>query len=70
MLVSDLNKMESIVAANPALSWDGWDVVHLRQSNDAMYKTNGAFIDGSWNIKTIYSPNRDGWNIKGNHIGE
>ena len=68
MLISNLEKMESVINTNPNLSWDGWNVVHTKQSNDAIYKTNGAFINGSWYIKTVYSPGRDGWNIKNNHL--
>lgn len=68
MIINTLNKMEKIVSANPSLRWDGWNVVHLSKSNNAMYKTNGAFVDGSWYIKTVYSPNRDGWKISQKHL--
>ena len=70
MLISDLKKMESIVSSNSNLSWDGWNVVHLKKSKDAMYKTNGAFVDGSWYVKTIYKLDSNGWNIKNSHVGE
>ena len=68
MLISTLEKMESVVNSNPNLSWDGWNVIHFKQANDAVYKTNGAFVNGSWHIKTVYSPDRNGWNIKNNHL--
>lgn len=68
MLIKDLNKMEKIVNSNSNLSWSGWDVIHLEKSNTAMFKTNGYFLNGSWYIKTSYSPNRDGWNIKQKHL--
>jgi len=69
MIVNTLNKMEEIVSANPSLSWEGWNVIHLAKSNNAMYKTNGAFINNQWQIKTVYSPDRNGWDIKKEHIG-
>ena len=68
MIISDLNKMEEIVSNKSNLSWDGWNVVHLSKSNSAMYKQNGAFVNNAWHIKTVYKPNKDGWNIKSSHV--
>ena len=70
MLITNLQKMEKIVSSNKDLFWDGWDVVHIKPSSTAMFKNNGAFINGSWFIKTVYSLNRNGWNIKKEHLGE
>ena len=69
MNITTLEQMESIVSANPRLRWDGWSVVHLSQSNTAMFKTNGAYVDGSWYIKTVYSPDQNGWKISQKHLG-
>jgi len=68
MIISDLNKMEEIVNKNSNLSWDGWNVIHLSKSNSAMYKQNGAFVNNTWNIKTVYEPGKNGWNIKSSHL--
>ena len=40
-MIKDLDIMEIIVAKNDNLSWDGWNVVELTPSKDAMFKTNG-----------------------------
>jgi hypothetical protein len=68
MNIKTLEQMETIVSANPQLSWDGWDVVHLSQSNTAMFKTNGAFVDNKWCIRTVYSPDQNGWKISQKHL--
>ena len=63
MLVSNLNQMEQIVDGHPDLSWDGWDVVLKRQSNNAQYDTKGVFINGQWYKKYIYPITESGWYI-------
>lgn len=68
MNITTLEQMETIVSANPQLRWDGWDVVHLSQSNTAMFKTNGAFVDNKWYIRTVYSPDQNGWKISQKHL--
>jgi hypothetical protein len=63
MLISSLEKMEQIVLKNKSLSWEGWNVVELTKSNSGMFKPDGAFVNGSWYIKNIFSVDRDGWRI-------
>ena len=63
MLINNLEKMEIIVQNNRSLSWEGWNVVELTKSNSAMFKTDGAYVNGSWYIKKIFSADRDGWRI-------
>lgn len=63
MIITDLDTMEKIVKANSSLSWDGWNVVELKKSPTAMFKQNGIRKDGSWYLKTVYTPSRDGWRI-------
>lgn len=68
MLVNNLAKMETIVSKNHSLSWDGWNVVELIKNPSAMFKTSGAFVKGSWYIKNIFSPTRDGWSIPNKYV--
>jgi len=63
MLVTSLEKMESIVSNNKSLSWDGWNVVELIKTPAAVYKTNGVRIKGVWYIKNIFSVDSDGWRV-------
>lgn len=68
MLVNNLENMETIVSKNKSLSWDGWNVVELTKSASAMFKAEGAFVHGSWYIKKIFSPTRDGWSIPNKYV--
>ena len=68
MLINSLEKMESIVQSNKSLSWDGWNVVELVKSNSAVYKNNGALVNGSWYFKNVYSPDRSGWRIPKKYV--
>ena len=68
MNITTLDQMEKIVSTNSNLRWDGWNVIHLLQSKTAIYKTNGAFVNGNWYIKTIYAPDQSGWKINQKHL--
>lgn len=63
VVIKSLEKMESIVSKNKSLSWDGWNVVELVKSSSAVYKANGARINGVWYIKNIFSLEQDGWKV-------
>ena len=67
-MIKDLDIMEIIVAKNNNLSWDGWNVVELTPSKDAMFKTNGVFIDGKWYMKKLYPCNTNGWKIPQKYV--
>lgn len=60
--------MEEIVSNNKSLSWDGWNVVELVKSASAATKQNGAFVNGLWFTKNVYSVDRDGWRIPGKYV--
>ena len=60
--------MEAIVKNNKNLSWDGWSVVEVKPSKSAMFKTNGAFINGAWYIKNVYSYGDNGWEIPNKYV--
>lgn len=68
MNITTLDQMEKIVSTNSNLRWDGWNVIHLLKSKTAIYKTNGAFVNGNWYIKTIYAPDQSGWKINQKHL--
>lgn len=63
VVVASLKDAERIVAKNFALTWDGWDIVHTRPDKEAYRKQNGVFRKGKWFIKTIYSPDREGYKL-------
>lgn len=68
MIVKSLEQMEKIVSQNKSLSWDGWNVVELTKSPNAVFKAEGAYVNGSWHIKNIFSANRDGWSIPNKYV--
>ena len=68
MVINKLEKMEQIVSQNQSLSWDGWNVVELIKSSNGMFKPEGAFVNGSWYIKNIFSVQRDGWKIPNKYV--
>ena len=51
MIVDNLEVMESIVSDNKKLSWDGWDVIEMTQSDKGRLSTTGAVVNGVWYIK-------------------
>ncbi len=63
MLVTSLTEMEQIVAHRSDLEWNGWDVVHYKKNNSAQFDATGAYKNGQWYKKTVYTVNEDGWSI-------
>lgn len=68
MIINSLEKMETIVSINSALSWDGWNVVELIKSPSAWSKPSGAFVKGSWFYKNIFAVANDGWSIPNKYV--
>lgn len=60
-VIRDLDAMESIVASNRQLEWDGWDVVHYRPKEASFMNPKGAFRNGVWNLATRYPVTEKGW---------
>lgn len=68
MIINSLEQMENIVSQNDSLSWDGWNVVELKQNKNAWSKVNGCFVNGSWYIKNTFSVEHDGWSIPNKYV--
>lgn len=68
MIINNLKQMETIVAKNKSLSWEGWNVVELTESHGAMFKPEGVFFKGSWFIKKTFVPDRDGWKVPNKYV--
>lgn len=69
MVITSLDQMESIVKNNSSLSWFGWDVVELKRSPRAWMDPRGAFVKGSWYVKTVFPITQDGWSIPPQYKG-
>lgn len=69
MIVTNLQKMEKIVARNNNLSWVGWDVVDRKRSDTARTAVNGVRVNGVWYLQRIYAVNRNGWDIPNKYRG-
>lgn len=65
MKITDIQEMEKIVANNPNLSWDGWEVVYSKQDDYAEYNMSGSFNKnlGKWFSTVRYACGEDGWDI-------
>lgn len=63
MLISSLEKMESIVENNDFLSWDGWTVLENRTKENGVMSKDGAFVGGKWIVQKRYEVTADGWEI-------
>lgn len=69
MIVKSLEQMEQIVADNKkVLSWEGWSVVELYQSEKARSSANGVYKNNKWFMKKIFSPSRIGWEIPNKYV--
>jgi hypothetical protein len=68
MMISSLEKMESIVKNNRALSWDGWAVVHSFPSEKGRTSKFGAYRKGRWFIQKRIEPGKSGWNLPDNLV--
>lgn len=69
MVIKDLEQMESIVASNKSLSWDGWTVVNSYPSEKGRTSSNGKLINTRWHLQNRYEPTRSGWNIPSKFVG-
>ena len=69
MIITNLEKMEKIVARNKELSWVGWDVRDLKRSDAGRTAINGVRVDGVWYLQRIYSITRNGWDIPNKYRG-
>ena len=63
MIIKSLEEMETIVANNDSLSWDGWTVLEAKKSATAWMKPNAAFIKKAWYIVNRFDANESGWDI-------
>lgn len=63
MLVTSLEKMETIVDKNKSLSWEGWDVVLLKKTPGAYMSTDGVYSNGNWYLKNKFVLSETGWEI-------
>lgn len=65
MLINSMEEMEEIVSKHQHLSWEGWDIISLKQDDYAQYLSEG-FLDketGRWYRKSRYSCGENGWEI-------
>lgn len=68
-MIKDIETMEAIVTTHSQhLSWNGWDVVEIKPSKTAMYRTDGAFINDKWYTKKVYTYGKNGWEIPKKYV--
>jgi len=69
MIVSNLERMEKIVARNNNLYWVGWDVADRKRSEAGRTAVNGVRVNGVWYVQRIYTVTRNGWDIPNKYKG-
>jgi hypothetical protein len=69
MIVTNLEKMEKIVARNSNLSWLGWDIIDRKKSESGRTAVNGVRVNGVWYVQRIYQVTRNGWDIPNKYKG-
>lgn len=62
-VIRDLDVMESIVAKNRNLVWEGWNVVSYNKKHTSFMNPRGRFWKGAWHEHTVYPVTEDGWSI-------
>lgn len=68
MNIKSLEKMENLVSKNRFLSWDGWNVVELYPSEKGLTSVHGAYQNGKWNLKKVFSLSETGWDIPDKYV--
>jgi hypothetical protein len=63
MIISSLEKMESIVKQSKYLLWDGWTVISSYPSKKGSTSKYGAYVDGEWHLQRRFDPEEKGWDI-------
>lgn len=65
MKVIDLNQAEKLVNSNPNLSWDGWDIVFLKEDEYAEFLSSGYFDRNTekWYRRQVFYCEDNGWSI-------
>lgn len=63
MQIKSLEQMESIVAKNKNLFWDGWTVINSYPSDKARTSKYGVFTNGVWKMQKRFEPTQTGWDI-------
>ena len=63
MNIKSLEKMESIVASNKYLLWDGWTVINRYMSEYWITSKDGVFVKGKWYLQKKFPVTESGWNI-------
>lgn len=63
MLIRSLEKMESIVEQNRALSWENYDVCDRKYYPLAWKNKDGVCIKGKWYLQRKYKVTEEGWHI-------
>ena len=68
MQIKSLDQMETIVEKNSILSWDGWHVVEMYVSDKGATSKFGAYKNGKWHLKKVFTPSQNGWDIPDKYV--
>lgn len=63
--IKSLEAMEEIVANDPLLEWDGWDVVSYSAKRTSFLNPKARKFNGEWRQANRYPIESDGWTLPG-----
>lgn len=63
MLITSYDYAHSMVEKSKSLSWNGWDIVELKENPAAEYKPNGVLINGTWHYSNVFPLTESGWEV-------
>lgn len=71
-IIKSLDRAERFVKQQKSLGndvfWDNYDIVFHRVDARAISSKNGAFRNGQWGYRNVFSAGRDGWAIDPRNI--
>jgi hypothetical protein len=68
MLITSYEYADKIVSENKKLSWEGWNILEVIQSENAEFNKNGKIIDGQWAFVNTYPITEKGWEVPKKYV--
>ena len=68
MLVTSYEYAHQIVDSNKNLSWDGWNILEVKESLSAEYKPDGKLINGKWHYVKSFNLTENGWEVPTKYV--
>jgi hypothetical protein len=66
----DYDTAHKVVDSNNSLYWNGWTIVEWKKNDDAFFKKNGSFRNGSWGlvVRTVPVSESGTWKVPSKYV--